>query len=143
VHDPAEPFAGAVAHTVLMAWAAATARKGKMSVSNVLRGKLLRDVLAYIRDELDEPISFAALAEHAGLTAAGFSKQFEEVTGLTPQAWQMEARVRNAQRLMIDEPKGSLDEFASLCGFADQSHFSRVFLKVVGQSPTEWLRRQT
>jgi AraC-like DNA-binding protein len=44
---------------------------------------------------------------------------------------------------MIDDPKGSLDEFAALCGFADQSHFSRVFLKVIGMSPTEWLRRQT
>ena len=143
VHDPAEPFAGAVAHAVLMAWAAATARKSRSSATNSLRGKRLREVLAYIRDELDEPISIAALADRAGLTTTGFSKQFEEVTGLTPQAWQMEARVRNAQRLMIDDPKGSLDEFAGLCGFADQSHFSRVFLKVIGQSPTEWLRRQT
>ena len=143
VRDSAEPFAGAVAHAVLMAWAAATARKAWSSPANNLRGKRLRDVLAYIRDELDEPISIAALAERAGLTTAGFSKQFEEVTGLTPQAWQMETRVRNAQRLMIDDPKGSLDEFAALCGFADQSHFSRVFLKVIGMSPTEWLRRQT
>ena len=143
VHDPADPFAGAVAHAALMAWAAATARKTWIGPTNSLRGKSLRDVLAYIRDELDEPISIAALADRAGLTTTGFSKQFEEVTGLTPQAWQMEARVRNAQRLMIDDPKGSLDEFARLCGFADQSHFSRVFLKVIGQSPTEWLRRQT
>jgi AraC family transcriptional regulator len=44
---------------------------------------------------------------------------------------------------MVDDPKGSLDEFARLCGFADQSHFSRVFLKVTGMSPTEWLRLRT
>jgi AraC-like DNA-binding protein len=78
----------------------------------------------------------------AGLSPAQFGKQFQEATGQTLQAWQMDARVRNVQRLMVDDPQGSLAEYAALCGFADQSHFSRVFLKVVGISPTEWLKRR-
>ena len=140
--DPAEPFAGAIAQTVLMAWAAATVRRPS-SPAPALSGVQLSSILNYIRDELEAPIAVAPLAECAAIEPTVFSKQFEEATGMSPQAWQMDVRVRNAQRLMIDDPNGSLDEFARLCGFADQSHFSRVFLKVAGMSPTEWLRRQT
>ena len=140
--DPNEPFAGAIARTVLMAWAAAIVRKPS-SRGQALQVAQLQSVLQFIRDELDAPIAVAALAERAGVAPMMFTKQFEESTGMSPQAWQMDVRVRNAQRLMVDDPKGSLEEFARLCGFADQSHFSRVFLKVTGLSPTEWLRRQT
>jgi AraC-like DNA-binding protein len=51
----------------------------------------------------------------------------------------MDHRVRSAQRLLTDNPNESLNEVAVLCGFADQSHFSRAFLKVVGLTPTAWL----
>lgn len=142
--DPADPFGQALARTVLLAWAAAarTRRKVKMTADPRLKGESLARVLAYIRNELDEPIRLSALAEVAGLSIPMFGSAFLQATGTTPQAWQMDTRVRNAQRLMIDDPKGSLAEFAQLCGFADQSHFSRVFLKIVGISPTEWLNSQ-
>jgi len=29
---------------------------------------------------------------------------------------------------------------ADECGFADQSHFSRIFKEVTGMSPTKWLQ---
>jgi AraC family transcriptional regulator len=35
-----------------------------------------------------------------------------------------------------------LADIALACGFANQSHFSRVFAKVTGVSPGAW-RRQT
>ena len=142
--DPADPFGQALARSVLLAWAAAarTRRRNTMTADRRLTGESLARVLAYIRNELDEPIRLAVLAEVAGLSISAFGSRFLQATGMTPQAWQMDARVRNAQRLMIDDPKGSLAEVAQLCGFADQSHFSRVFLKIVGISPTEWLSNQ-
>jgi transcriptional regulator GlxA family with amidase domain len=51
----------------------------------------------------------------------------------------MDARVRSAQRLMMDAPSGSLTEIADLTGFSDQSHFSRVFQEIVGVRPAVWL----
>ena len=142
--DPAEPFSQALARSVRLAWAAAARARSEIGPGDHgLSGEALARVLGFIRNELDEPIRIAALAEVARLSTTAFGSQFLLATGMTPQAWQMDARVRNAQRLMIDDPKGSLAEFAQLCGFADQSHFSRVFLKIVGTSPTEWLSSQT
>jgi hypothetical protein len=39
--------------------------------------------------------------------------------GLSPRRWQMAARVRTAQRLMVDDPNANLAEVATLSGFAD------------------------
>ena len=140
--DPEDVFANALSHSVLVAWAMEVGQAAGLRSRQALAGEPLRAALAFIRNELDAPIRLAELAASAGLTPAQFGGQFQEATGLTPQAWQMDARVRNVQRLMIDDPAGSLAEYATLCGFADQSHFSRVFLKIVGASPTEWLNRR-
>jgi AraC-like DNA-binding protein len=102
------------------------------------------DVISrYIRDHLGEPITIDALAEIAQIPAERFGGAFRDVTGMSVRQWQMDHRVRGAQRLLADNPNESLAEVATLCGFADQSHFSRAFLKVVGLTPTAWLHTRT
>jgi AraC-like DNA-binding protein len=48
-------------------------------------------------------------------------------------------RVERAKEMMVttDQP---LTAIASRCGFADQSHFGRVFRRLVGPSPGDWRR---
>jgi AraC-like DNA-binding protein len=53
--------------------------------------------------------------------------------------WQVDCRIRWAQRMLLDDPKESLAKVAVLCGFTDQRHFSRAFLKTMGVTPTAWL----
>ena len=97
----------------------------------------------YIRDHLEETITVEALAAIARMPPARFGGAFRDATGMSVRQWQMDHRVRSAQRLLTDNPNESLTEIATLCGFADQSHFSRAFLKVVGLTPTAWLRSRT
>ena len=40
--------------------------------------------------------------------------------------------------LMMQSPENSLSDIALACGFADQSHFTRVFGRIVGSSPKAW-----
>jgi AraC-like DNA-binding protein len=96
-------------------------------------------VSRYIRDNLGEPITVETLAQIAQMPAERFGNAFRDATGLSVRQWQTDCRVRSAQRLLTDNPNESLTEVATLCGFADQSHFSRAFLKVVGVTPTAWL----
>jgi AraC-like DNA-binding protein len=108
-----------------------------------LTGATWDSVSKHIRDHLDEPITVEALAKIAQMPPARFGGAFREATGMSLRKWQMDHRVRSAQRLLMDNPNESLTEVATLCGFADQSHFSRAFLKVVGQTPTAWLHNRT
>jgi AraC-like DNA-binding protein len=48
-------------------------------------------------------------------------------------------RVDEAKRLMCNRTL-SLSEVALTCGFADQSHFTRVFTRIIGDSPSAWRR---
>jgi AraC-like DNA-binding protein len=108
-----------------------------------LTDERLARVLDYINDHLDQSVTAEELSRVASLSFAQFSQSFREATGLSLQRWQMDARIRSAQRLMLDDPTESLAAIGSLVGFSDSSHFSRAFLEIVGTTPSAWLRQHT
>jgi AraC family transcriptional regulator len=126
-----------------MGLAATGASKAVPVKAATLTGANWNAISRYIRDHLDEPVTVEALARIAQMSAERFGEAFRDATGMSVRQWQMDHRVRNAQRLLTDNPNESLTEVATLCGFADQSHFSRAFLKVVGLTPTAWLHSRT
>jgi AraC family transcriptional regulator len=115
----------------------------KPRTSVKLTGERFAEVLAYINDHLDQSTAVKDLARISNMSPAQFSRSFQEATGMSLQRWQMDARIRSAQRLMVDDPTESLQAIASLVGFSDSSHFSRVFLEIVGTTPSAWLRQRT
>jgi AraC family transcriptional regulator len=48
-------------------------------------------------------------------------------------------RVERAQGLML-ATDASLSDIALDCGLADQSHLTRLFRRIVGESPRAWRR---
>jgi AraC family transcriptional regulator len=58
---------------------------------------------------------------------------------LSPHQWQLNARITKAQELLLSGAL-SLSEVALITGFAEQSHFTRVFKSVTGTSPAAWRR---
>lgn len=63
-------------------------------------------------------------------------RQFKAVCGLTPHQFQIQCRVRKAQKL-LEEGK-SVTEAAYAAGFCDQSHFDRCFQRIVRLTPGEY-----
>jgi AraC family transcriptional regulator len=118
-------------------------RRMKSRTSVKLTGARLAEVLAYINDHLDQSTTVKDLARISDLSPTQFGRSFQDATGMSLQRWQMDARIRSAQRLMVDDPAESLSAIASLVGFSDSSHFSRAFLEIVGTTPSAWLRQRT
>jgi AraC family transcriptional regulator len=116
---------------------------GEPSKSVAFAGAHWDAISRCFRDNLVERISVEALAEIAQMPREQFGGAFRDATGMSVRQWQTDYRVRAAQRLLTDNPNANLTEVASLCGFADQSHFSRAFLKAVGLTPTAWLHSRT
>jgi AraC family transcriptional regulator len=112
-------------------------------VPGSLTGKRWHAVNSYLRDHFSEPLTVATLAAFVGIPPEEFGPAFHAATGMSLRQWQMDYRVRGAQRLLSDDPDASLARVAAQCGFQDQSHFSRAFFKVVGQTPTAWLHDRT
>lgn len=78
----------------------------------------------------------ADMAERIGISPYHMIRQFKAVCGLTPHQFQIQCRVRKAQRL-LEEGK-SVTEVAYAAGFCDQSHFDRCFHKIVRLTPSEY-----
>jgi AraC family transcriptional regulator len=83
--------------------------------------------------------SIAEVASECNLSRGYFIRAFSRATGRTPHQWLLEQRVAEARQL-IEATRMTLTEIASFCGFADQSHLSRVFAKMLGTSPGAWRR---
>jgi AraC family transcriptional regulator len=102
----------------------------------------LRRIVEYLDAHLPERVDLAYLAALAGLSQSHFSRAFKASTGMAPYHWQLDARIRRAQALLIDT-SASLDEVAEATGFADAVHFGRTFRKLTRATPAAWRRDRT
>lgn len=139
--DERDPYVVGLSRAVLVALVAVLSDPTPRS-GHRLTGSRLGSVLAHIVEHLEQKLTNDRLARVAEISPLEFGHAFREATGLSPLRWQMDASVRHAQRLMLDNPERSLASVASRSGFADQSHFSRAFLDIVGVTPTAWLHQR-
>ena len=93
-----------------------------------------------LRSKIDGSISITEIADACGLSRSYFIHAFRETTGHTPHRWLIAQRLEHARALLLDVDT-SLAEVAAACGFADQSHFTRVFSQHSGVPPGIWRRR--
>jgi AraC-like DNA-binding protein len=89
--------------------------------------------------DLGGKLSLQKVAAELDLSVSHFSRAFRISVGLPPHQWLLHQRVKAAKQLMSvrDLP---LSEIAISAGFANQSHFTRVFSSIVGVSPAAWRR---
>lgn len=95
----------------------------------------LARMAAFLRDNLERPVSRRDLARRFGITPEHVNALFKQELGTTPGEFIRRERVRTAYRLLADEGL-SVKEAAARAGFADQFHFSRVFTRLVGCPPS-------
>jgi AraC family transcriptional regulator len=100
----------------------------------------LRRVLDFLSAHLSDDPTVAELARECGLSSGYFSRAFRQTTGVTPHQWLIRKRVERARQLLLGNGL-ELADIALVCGFVDQSHFTRVFAKFEGESPGRWRRR--
>ncbi len=106
---------------------------GIRSVSWIDETKLL------LSRELDREVPLAELSERAGVSTFHFARTFRQITGMPPQAFHLQCRVNRARQL-LRKGQPPADVAYSL-GFADQSHLTRHFRKLVGANPGSYRRR--
>jgi AraC family transcriptional regulator len=99
----------------------------------------LRRVVKYIEENLDKPIRNTELATVARLSPFHFNVAFRKSAGDSPHEYIIRRRMERAQGLMLST-EASLSDIAATCGLADQAHFTRLFRRVVGESPGAWRR---
>jgi AraC-like DNA-binding protein len=85
------------------------------------------------------PLAVDAVATDEGMSRTQFSHFFRARTGTTPAHFMTEIRIREAARLLVTT-RSPLRQIAGDCGFADVTHFGKVFRRLMHQSPAAYRR---
>jgi AraC family transcriptional regulator len=97
----------------------------------------LRRTRDFIEANLGKDLGLAELAANVRMSPYYFCRLFKQSTSLSPHQFVIRERIERAQEL-LKEHRLTMVEIASNLGFSDQSHFARVFHKLVGTSPRRY-----
>jgi AraC-like DNA-binding protein len=96
----------------------------------------LKRLKQFILDAPENTFMLEEMSHRVGISPYHMIRKFKAVCGLTPHQFQIQCRVRKAQKLLL---KGqSVTEVAYATGFCDQSHFDRCFQKIVRMTPSAY-----
>ena len=99
---------------------------------------LMDRIMKCINENLsDSDFNVEKLTEQVGISRAQLHRKMKEITGISAGDFIRNLRLEQAARL-IQENKINVTQVAYAVGFNNQTHFSTVFKKHYGMTPTEY-----
>lgn len=95
----------------------------------------------YIEENYNKNISLEDVSRKVGLNPSYFSRIFKSTTGANFVDYRTEIRINKAKEL-LNMPNKSVIEITFDIGFNDTTHFTRLFKKFTGITPTEYRQRK-
>ncbi|MDE6891151.1 MAG: AraC family transcriptional regulator [Lachnospiraceae bacterium] len=86
----------------------------------------------------EQELSLETLAAGIFVSKYYLIRKFRNNVGMTPHQFCIQNRIRKSQGLLNEEK--TIGRIAAEMGFYDQSHFDRAFRRIVGISPSEYIR---
>lgn len=103
--------------------------------------KLTSRTLEVILQKYSTSLYASAIADQLGVSEAHLSRVFKKDVGIGITECVRYVRVYTTALELLEEQR-SIKEVAKKHGFEDPKYFNKVFRKVMGTSPTDWLRAQ-
>lgn len=94
-------------------------------------------IMEYIKSNYSKKITLEEIAAQVYLSGPHISGMFRKETGQTISEYIQHVRIEKSKTL-LRQTSLSLVEIAAMCGFEDQSYFSRVFKKQTEISPKKY-----
>lgn len=102
----------------------------------VLNQELFENVVTYMNENYDQNIVLDELAMKFDTNIFQLIRVFKSQMNLTPRAYLLNVRINESKKLL---QKGmSIVDTALNCGFVDQSHFHKNFVKITATTPKEY-----
>lgn len=100
----------------------------------------MNQILSYIKEHYEEPLSLNDLAERFGFSYHYLSSFFAQRSDGTFTEHLNQIRIEKACELLSDKTH-TISEVGALAGYSDHSYFCRVFKKLTGMTPSEYRKR--
>jgi AraC family transcriptional regulator len=108
--------------------------------ANCLPRSQLERVIDYMKANLTQDLSILDLATLTGMSASHFSRSFKRSVGFSPYQYLMQQRVERAKQLLKQQAI-SISDIALDCGFANQTHLTKVFRQMIGMTPKAYQKQ--
>lgn len=100
----------------------------------------LSAAIRHVGQKLSDSITNAELAKLCGLSLRAFERQFQSAYGMSPHEYVRNLRVRMSCHALVFSTR-TLAEVATEFGFADQSHFTKEFRRLMKETPRSYRLR--
>lgn len=117
-----------------------TAREPDRLAKGGLASWQLGRIRLHVERQLDRTILIEDLAAIARLSPGHFCRAFKVSTGETAHGYIVRQRIRRAQTLMLNTDD-TLSQIACACGLTDQAHLTRLFRRMLHDTPLVWRRK--
>jgi len=94
----------------------------------------IHKAIHYIEQRIDDLPSVGEVASHVGVSARQLERLFKASLKMTPAALQRMIRLQYG-KWRLTNTRDSITNISLGCGFSDNSHFSREFKALFGQTP--------
>ncbi len=110
---------------------------GRCAFESVNKNEIVSQIMQYFEEHYAEKISLDIISENMYVSPFYISKIFKSVTGDTPIRYLIDVRLDKAKKLLTTRPELSVHEVAEMVGYDDAYHFSKLFKKRFGTSPSK------
>jgi AraC family transcriptional regulator of adaptative response / methylphosphotriester-DNA alkyltransferase methyltransferase len=99
---------------------------------------LVEQAKAIIEQRYPEPLTLETLAKELLVSPYHLHRIFKRWTGITPAKYILQKRLQAAEAALRTDSPNSVTEVALAVGFRSASHFTVVFRKATGYTPTQY-----
>lgn len=100
----------------------------------------VQQAIEIMSEDLSGAISIDDIASRSGWSHGHFTRVFTDCTGMSPKRFLLELRLRRAEEWML-RGKGTIKQISFQVGFSDEHHFSKMYKKIRGITPSEYIKR--
>ena len=102
----------------------------------------IEKAILYMQEYYSSNITISEICNNIFISPYHFQRIFRKHMKQTPYRYLMGMRVDIAKEMLVNG-KSNIQEIARICGFTSTSHFSAVFKRIEGDSPSEYRKNRT
>lgn len=103
--------------------------------------KNLKRAISYIMQNYSLPITLDELSGYCNVSKQQLIRYFKSELLTTPNKYITEYKISRAKDLLFNYPHLSIGEISAELGFDNQHYFSKVFVKLAGETPSQYRYR--